>query len=101
MKCCSGWLCLHPGLRLASDVQADTMAEMGRRPNESVTQQFTMRSRAEVARFFGGCRRARLTHSYAVGPLTASSSRASRSRSPPRLPRAPHDRCSAIFIYGC
>ena len=39
---------------LASDVQRDTMAEMGRRLNESMTQQFTMRSRPQVTDFFGG-----------------------------------------------
>jgi hypothetical protein len=39
---------------LASDVQADTMAEMGRRLNESMTQQFTMRSKDQVTRFFHG-----------------------------------------------
>ena len=39
---------------LASDVQQDTMAEMGRRLNESMTQQFTMRTRAEVTSFFDG-----------------------------------------------
>ena len=39
---------------LASDVQRDTMAEMGRRLNESMTQQFTMRTRAEVTSFFDG-----------------------------------------------
>jgi hypothetical protein len=39
---------------LASDVQQDTMAEMGRRLNESMTQQFTMRSRAQVTGFFDG-----------------------------------------------
>jgi S-adenosyl methyltransferase len=39
---------------LASDVQQDTMAEMGRRLNESMTQQFTMRTHAQVAGFFDG-----------------------------------------------
>ena len=39
---------------LASDVQRDTMAEMGRRLNQAMTQQFTMRSRAQVTRFFDG-----------------------------------------------
>jgi hypothetical protein len=39
---------------LASDVQQDAMAEMGRRLNSSMTQQFTMRTRAEVAGFFDG-----------------------------------------------
>jgi S-adenosyl methyltransferase len=39
---------------LASDVQQDTMAEMGRRLNSSMTQQFTMRTRAQVASFFEG-----------------------------------------------
>ena len=41
---------------LASDVQPETMAEMGRRLNESMTQQFTMRTRDEVTRFFDGLR---------------------------------------------
>ena len=41
---------------LASDVQPETMAEMGRRLNESMTQQFAMRSRAEVTSFFDGLR---------------------------------------------
>jgi hypothetical protein len=39
---------------LASDVQPDTMAEMGRRLNESMTQQFAMRTRDEVTAFFDG-----------------------------------------------
>jgi S-adenosyl methyltransferase len=39
---------------LASDVQRDTMEEMGRRLNSSMTQQFTMRTRAEVTAFFHG-----------------------------------------------
>jgi S-adenosyl methyltransferase len=39
---------------LASDVQRDTMAEMGRRLNQSMTQQFTMRSRDQVTGFFDG-----------------------------------------------
>jgi S-adenosyl methyltransferase len=39
---------------LASDVQQETMAEMGRRLNSSMTQQFTMRTRAEVTAFFHG-----------------------------------------------
>ena len=39
---------------LASDVEQETMAEMGRRLNESMTQQFTMRTRAQVTAFFGG-----------------------------------------------
>jgi hypothetical protein len=39
---------------LASDVQQDTMAEMGRRLNSSMTQQFTMRTRAQVTSFFDG-----------------------------------------------
>jgi hypothetical protein len=39
---------------LARDVQQDTMAEMGRRLNSSMTQQFTMRTRAEVTAFFHG-----------------------------------------------
>ena len=37
-------------------VQTETMAEMRRRLNESMTQQFTMRTRAEVTRFFDGLR---------------------------------------------
>jgi hypothetical protein len=41
---------------LASDVQPETMAEMGRRLNESMTQQFTMRTRNEVTQFFDGMR---------------------------------------------
>ena len=39
---------------LASDVQRDAMAEMGRRLNSSMTQQFTMRTRAQVTAFFDG-----------------------------------------------
>jgi S-adenosyl methyltransferase len=39
---------------LASDIEQETMAEMGRRLNESMTQQFTMRTRAQVAAFFDG-----------------------------------------------
>jgi hypothetical protein len=39
---------------LASDIEQDTMAEMGRRLNESMTQQFTMRTRAQVTAFFDG-----------------------------------------------
>jgi hypothetical protein len=39
---------------LASDVQRDTMAEMGRRLNSSMDQQFTMRTRAQVTSFFAG-----------------------------------------------
>jgi hypothetical protein len=39
---------------LASDVQPETMAEMGRRLNESMTQQVTMRSKDEVTGFFDG-----------------------------------------------
>jgi len=39
---------------LASDVQQDTMAEMGRRLNQSMTQQFTMRTHAQVRAFFDG-----------------------------------------------
>jgi hypothetical protein len=39
---------------LASDVQQDTMAEMSRRLNESMTQQFTMRTHAQVTRLFDG-----------------------------------------------
>ena len=39
---------------MASDVQREAMAEMGRRLNESMTQQFTMRTRAQVTGFFDG-----------------------------------------------
>jgi hypothetical protein len=39
---------------LASDVQQDTMAEMGRRLNSSMNQQFAMRTRAQVTSFFAG-----------------------------------------------
>jgi hypothetical protein len=39
---------------LASDVQREAMAEMGRQLNESMTQQFTMRTRAQVTGFFDG-----------------------------------------------
>jgi S-adenosyl methyltransferase len=39
---------------LARDVEQETMAELGRRLNESMTQQFTMRTRAEVTAFFRG-----------------------------------------------
>jgi crossover junction endodeoxyribonuclease RuvC len=39
---------------LASDVQRDVMAEMGRQLNESMPQQFVMRSRAQVTGFFRG-----------------------------------------------
>jgi len=39
---------------LASDVQQETMAEMGRRLNSSMTQQFTMRTREQVKGFFRG-----------------------------------------------
>ena len=39
---------------LASDVQPDEMAEMGRELNSSMTQQFTMRARAQVTGFFHG-----------------------------------------------
>jgi hypothetical protein len=39
---------------LASDVQQEAMAEMGRRLNQSMTQQFTMRTRAQVTAFFDG-----------------------------------------------
>jgi len=39
---------------LAIDIEQETMAEMGRRLNESMTQQFTMRTRAQVTDFFGG-----------------------------------------------
>jgi hypothetical protein len=56
---------------LASDVQQDTMAEMGRRLNESMTQQFTMRSRAQVTAFFDGLTLADpgvvLTHQWRPG----------------------------------
>jgi hypothetical protein len=37
---------------LASDIQQEAMAEMGRRLNQAMTQQFTMRSRAQVTAFF-------------------------------------------------
>jgi len=37
---------------LASDVQQEAMAEMGRRLNQAMTQQFTMRSHAQVTAFF-------------------------------------------------
>jgi hypothetical protein len=40
--------------QLASDVQPEAMAEMGRRLNQAMTQQFTMRSHAQVTRFFDG-----------------------------------------------
>jgi hypothetical protein len=57
---------------LASDVQRDTMAEMGRRLNESMTQQFTMRSRAQVTSFFDGLVLAEpgvvLTHEWRKDP---------------------------------
>jgi hypothetical protein len=39
---------------LASDIEQETMAEMGRRLNESMTQQFTMRTRGQVTHFFDG-----------------------------------------------
>jgi hypothetical protein len=39
---------------LASDIQQEAMAEMGRRLNSAMTQQFTMRSRAQVTAFFDG-----------------------------------------------
>jgi hypothetical protein len=39
---------------LASDVQRTTMAEMGRQLNESMPQQFAMRSREQVTGFFRG-----------------------------------------------
>ena len=39
---------------LASDVEAETIAEMARRMNQSMTQQVIPRSRAEVTRFFDG-----------------------------------------------
>jgi hypothetical protein len=37
---------------LASDIEQETMAEMTRRLNQSMTQQFTMRTRAQVTGFF-------------------------------------------------
>jgi hypothetical protein len=37
---------------LASDIQQEAMAEMGRRLNSAMTQQFTLRSRAQVTAFF-------------------------------------------------
>jgi hypothetical protein len=56
---------------LASDVQQDAMAEMGRRLNSSMTQQFTMRTRAEVTGFFDGLTLAEpgvvLTHEWRPG----------------------------------
>ena len=39
---------------LASDIQQEAMAEMGRRLNQAMTQQFTMRSHAQVTAFFDG-----------------------------------------------
>ncbi|MGD0705172.1 MAG: SAM-dependent methyltransferase [Trebonia sp.] len=39
---------------LASDVQREAMAEMGRRLNRSMTQQFTLRTHAQVTGFFYG-----------------------------------------------
>jgi hypothetical protein len=39
---------------LASDVQREAMAEMGRRLNSAMTQQFTMRTRAQVTGYFHG-----------------------------------------------
>ena len=39
---------------LASDVEAETIAEMARRMNQSMTQQVTPRGKAEVTRFFDG-----------------------------------------------
>jgi hypothetical protein len=39
---------------LASDIEQETMAELGRRLNESMTQQFTLRTRAQVTAFFDG-----------------------------------------------
>ena len=39
---------------LASDIQQEAMAEMGRRLNQAMTQQVTMRSRGQVTAFFGG-----------------------------------------------
>ena len=39
---------------LASDVQQDAMAEMGRRLNSAMTQQFTMRTRGQVTEYFHG-----------------------------------------------
>jgi len=57
---------------LASDVQRDTMAEMGRRLNQSMTQQFTMRSRDQVTGFFNGLTLVEpgvvLTHEWRPGP---------------------------------
>jgi S-adenosyl methyltransferase len=62
---------------LASDVQRDTMAEMGRRLNESMTQQFTMRSRLQVTGFFDGLVLVEpgvvLTHEWRKDPGGASS----------------------------
>jgi hypothetical protein len=57
---------------LASDVQQETMAEMGRRLNSSMTQPVTMRTRAQVAGFFGGLALVDpgvvLTHEWRPGP---------------------------------
>ena len=39
---------------LASNIEQETMAEMGRTLNQSMTQQFTMRTRAQVTAFFDG-----------------------------------------------
>jgi hypothetical protein len=39
---------------LASDIQQEAMAEMGRRLNQAMTQPVTMRSRDRVTRFFDG-----------------------------------------------
>ncbi len=57
---------------LASDVEQETMAEMGRRLNDSMTQQFTMRTRAQVTGFFHGLALAEpgvvLTHEWRPDP---------------------------------
>jgi len=39
---------------LASDIQPEAMAETGRRLNQAMAQQFTMRSRGQVTAFFDG-----------------------------------------------
>jgi len=39
---------------LANDIQQEALAEMGRRLNQAMTQQFTMRSRAQVTALFDG-----------------------------------------------
>ena len=61
---------------LASDVQRETMAEMGRRLNESMTQQFTMRTRARVEGFFEGLTLVEpgvvLTHEWRPDPQEAT-----------------------------